>query len=72
MTVQPTDYMSKTFSFVNLNPVHPMLAQIGIKRVCSVILHESEEFQLGLSSVDSNDPDDIEYYRFSELEIENP
>lgn len=69
MTTQATEMMSKTFDFVHLNPTHPMLANLGAMRVVSVLLHETDEAEIGLRSLDSTDPDDIEYYKLSELQI---
>lgn len=72
MNAQPIELMSKTFNFVHLDPIHPSLQALGCMRVVSVVLHESEEAQLGLRPSDSSDADDIEYYCLSELEIKNP
>ena len=60
--------ISKVYSFEHLRPSHPTLADIGRKSVVSVIFHENQVPEIGLSD-SPGQSDAIEYYPFDEILI---
>lgn len=59
--------LSQTFVFRHLEPSHPMLADLGRRRVSQVIFNEHWFPQVGLA--DPENPDDLDYYQIEDLDI---
>lgn len=59
--------ISNVYSFEHLKPIHPMMANIGVKTIVSVVFSINSFPEIGLA--DSLNSDNIEYYSFQDLLI---
>ena len=67
-TEQCLQLLGRVFHFSNSDPIHPMQADLGKKRVVSLIFHLSDPPELGLSELGS-DYSEIDYYPITQLDI---
>lgn len=67
--------ISHTFKFTHLKPSHPALADLGVRRVSSVLIQENWFPQIGLSDPASNPndfvffDDDAEFFSIEDLDV---
>ncbi len=59
--------MSRTFRFTHLKPVHPMLADLGVRRVACVLMQENWFPQVGLA--DPANPQEVEFFAIEDLDV---
>lgn len=64
---QLLDLLTRSFHFTDTRPITPMHAEIGVKRVVSVIINEIGGHEIGLA--DEPGTDDIETYYLDRLQI---